>query len=175
MEKYFQKKKTEVRILFLGESGVGKSSIISQFVNGKIVSHCLEARPIPQYYIKKVSFPDKSTLTLLLWDTPGQEICRLLIKILFKEAKVFILVYDPTSNESFEELKGYWYEQVRDLDSIIVVAANKCDLEVKKVKDREGKKFADSVGAIFASISAEENIGITELFEKLIELLKKKN
>ena len=48
-------------------------------------------------------------------------------------------------------------------------------MEEKKVKDEEGKKFADSVGAIFASISAQKNIGITELFEKVEEAIKKKN
>ena len=168
-------KNTEVNILFLGECGVGKSCIISQFVHGKIDPHCLDARTTAQFIKKEVSFPDKSTLTLLLWDTPGQEKYRSMTKLFIKQAKVVILVYDPTYKESFEELKEYWYDQVRDSDSIIVVAANKCDLTEKKVEEEEGKKFADSVGAIFASISAQKNIGITDLFEKIEGAIKKKN
>ena len=84
-----------------------------------------------------------------------------------------ILVYDSTNEKSFKELKEFWYNQVKDLKQILAIVANKCDLTEKKVKDEEGKEFADSVGAIFASVSAKENIGIKELFEKVGEAIKK--
>ena len=80
-----------------------------------------------------------------------------------------ILVYDPTKENTFKELKEYWYNQAKSLNAIIAVVASKCDLGDKKVKDEEGKEFADSIGAIFASISAKENIGISALIDKIVE------
>ena len=73
------------------------------------------------------------------------------------------------------ELKEFWLSQVKDLNLTLAVVANKCDLSEKKVKDEEGKGFADSIGAIFATVSAKENIGIQELFQKIAEGVKNKN
>ena len=88
-------------------------------------------------------------------------------RIFLQEAKAVILVYDPTNENTFKELKEYWYNQAKSLNAIIAVVASKCDLSEKKVKEEEGKEFADSIGAIFASVSSKENIGITALFEKV--------
>ena len=81
-----------------------------------------------------------------------------------------------SSDNSFKELKGYWLNEVKSLNAIIAVAANKCDdLDEKRVKDEEGKEFADSIGAIFAPISAKDNFGIKELFQKVGEAIKIRN
>ena len=69
-------------------------------------------------------------------------------------------------------MKEYWYNQVKSLNAIIAVVASKCDLSEKKVKEEEGKEFADSIGAIFASVSSKENIGIAALFEKVGDAVK---
>ena len=114
-------------------------------------------------------------MTLDLWDTTGMKSHRPLIKIFYKDTKAVILVYASTSESSFNELKEYWYNEIKSLNAIIAVAANKCDLNEKKVKDEEGKEFADSIGAIFASISAKNNIGIRELIQKVAEAIKNNN
>ena len=93
-------------------------------------------------------------------------------RIFLQEAKAVILVNDPTNENTFKELKEYWYNQAKSLNAIIAVVASKCDLSEKKVKEEEGKEFADSIGAIFASVSSKENIGITELFEKVGDAVK---
>ena len=58
---------------------------------------------------------------------------------------------------------------------ILAVVANKCDLSDKKVKEEDGKKFAESIGAVFFEISAKENIGISNMFEKIAVETKNKN
>ena len=159
------------KVVFLGESMVGKTNILSQFNQGKF-NPVSQQSLTAQFFRKEISLPDKSTITFDLWDTPGQKKYRSLLKIFFKDAKAVILVYDSTNEESFKEIKEYWYNQIKDLKLIIAVAANKCDLTEKKVNEEEGKEFADSIGAIFASVSAKENIGITELIEKIAEAIK---
>ena len=99
---------------------------------------------------------------------------RSVAKIFFKDSKANILVYDPTDEKSFKELKEFWYVQVKGLNSVLAVVANKCDLNEKKVKDEEGKEFAESIGAIFASVSAKDNIGIPTLFEQVLQAIKNK-
>ena len=162
----------EIKIVFLGESMVGKTNIISQFNEGKFDSNPQQSLTA-QFFRKEIILTDKSTFTLDLLDTAGGEKYRSLAGIFFKVTKAVILVYDSTNEKSFKELKEFWYNQVKDLKQILAIVANKCDLTEKKVKDEEGKEFADSVGAIFASVSAKENIGIKELFEKVGEAIKK--
>ena len=162
----------EIKIVFLGESMVGKTNIISQFNEGKFDSNSQQSLTA-QFFRKEIILTDKSTFTLDLLDTAGGEKYRSLARIFFKVAKAVILVYDSTNEKSFKEPKEFWYNQVKDIKQLVIaVAANKCDLAEKKVKDEEGKEFADSIGAIFASISAKENIGITELVQKVVEAIK---
>ena len=164
----------KLKVLFLGGSGVGKTCIISQFVNGYFDPFC-QATMTAQYIEKKISFPHQSSLTLELWDTLGSKKYIKLTRLLYTGAKAVILVYDSTCENSFKELKEFWYNEIKSLNVIIVIAANKCDLTEKEVKDEEGKEFADSIGAIFASISAKNNIGIRELIQKVAEAIKNNN
>ena len=91
--------------------------------------------------------------------------------IFYKDAKIVLLVYDITRRETFEEIKKYWYKQVKESstsDIIIAVVGNKCDLfDKEKVKEEEGKEFANQIGAIFKSTSCFHNVGIQELFKDL--------
>ena len=73
-------------------------------------------------------------------------------KIFLKEAKAAVFVYDLADENSFKEFKEFLYNKVKDLNLILYVVANKCDLSEKKVKDEKGKGFADSIGAGFATV-----------------------
>ena len=104
-----------------------------------------------------------------IWDTAGQEKYRALTKIFYKDAQVAILVYDITRKESFEELKNYWYNQIKQCASpniVIGIAANKCDLyDNEQVSEDEARAFADKIGAVFNLTSAQTNTGIEDLFK----------
>ena len=158
------------KVVLLGESGVGKTCIIEQFISGKFDDNTI-ATLTAQFYRKTFEFPGDKNITLDIWDTAGQEKFRALTRIFYKNAKAVILVYDITDNRSFDEIKNYWYEQVKQnchSDVIIAIAANKCDLyEQRQVSDEEGEEFAESLGALFASTSAKNDSGITKLFENI--------
>ena len=160
------------KVVLLGESGVGKTCIIAQFTNGVFDPDTVTSLTA-QFIRKTVSFEDGKSVTFDIWDTAGQEKYRSMAKIFYKDAKAVILVYDITNPKSFEEMKEYWYNEVKqqgDSDVIIAVAANKSDLyEDKKVTDEEGEEFAKDKKAIFASTSAKNDSGIKVLFDNIAQ------
>jgi len=101
----------------------------------------------------------------------GQEKYRSLAKIFYKDAKAIIFVYDITTEYSFNELKNYWYEETKansDGNPILALVGNKIDLyESQKVSNNEGNDFAEKIGAIFQTTSAQSNSGIDTLFDNI--------
>ena len=156
------------KVVLVGESGVGKTCIISRFISGAFDSN-VSSTNVASYASKNVQY-DKLGKSLLLdvWDTAGQEKYRALTKFFYKDAKVAILVYDITRMDTFNSVKNFWYEQVKEngpKNIVIGIAGNKCDLyEKEEVNENEAREFAESIGAIFALTSAQTNSGINELF-----------
>ena len=159
-----------VKVVLVGESGVGKSCIIVRFVQNKFDPNTMTSSTNQMVY-QTIKLPDDKSVDIILWDTMGQERYRSVNKIYYKNAKVGILVYDVTDKKSFEAIKNYWYEQLKesgDKDIIICLVANKYDLyEKREVSNEEGEEFAKSIGAIFASTSAKNDSGINFLFENI--------
>ena len=160
----------ENKVVLIGESGVGKTCIINQFMNGKFNADSL-ATLTARFCRKNIVFSGDKNITLDIWDTAGQEMFRSLNRIFYSNSKVVVLVYDVTNKKSFDELKNYWWGQIKENcnnNIIIALAANKCDLyEQRQVSDEEGEEFAESLGALFASTSAKNDSGITKLFEDI--------
>ena len=160
----------ENKVVLIGESGVGKTCIINQFMNGKFDANSLSTLSA-QFFRKNIVFSGDKNITLDIWDTAGQEMFRSLNRIFYSNSKVVVLVYDVTNKKSFDELKNYWWGQIKENcnnNIIIALAANKCDLyEQRQVSDEEGEEFAESLGALFASTSAKNDSGITKLFEDI--------
>ena len=160
-----------IKVVLLGESGVGKTSIISQFTTNKFNPRC-PTSVSAQFISKTVDFPELGqSIKFDIWDTIGQEKYRSLAKIFYKDAKVIILVYDITTEYSFNGLKEFWYNETKDnTDStpIYAVVANKVDLYVEQtVSNSDGQEFADEIGAIFQTTSALSDSGINTLFENI--------
>ena len=161
-----------VKVVLLGEAGVGKTCIISQFISGVFDPDTISSLSA-QFISKTIEFKDiNKAIKFDIWDTAGQEKFRALAKIFYKDAKVICLVYDITSHKSFEALKEFWYEQQTKLnvdgDPIYAVVANKNDLyESQQVNEEEAKEFAKSINAIYQSTSAKSNSGISTLFDNV--------
>ena len=156
------------KVVLVGESGVGKTCIISRYISGSYNDNCPTTNGA-SYCSKNVRYENLGKNLLLdVWDTAGQERYKSLTKFFYKDAAVAILVYDITRKETFNSLKNYWYSQVKEnaRDNIVLgIAGNKCDLyEKEEVSEAEAREFAVNIGAIFKLTSAQNNTGINELF-----------
>ena len=159
-----------VKAVLLGESGVGKTCIIARFINNTFENNIMSTTGA-SYAGKTMAFEEfgGKCIKFEIWDTAGQEKYRALTKIFYKDAGVAILVYDITRKESFDELKDYWYNQIKECapkNIVIGIAANKCDLyDNEQVSEDEARNFANEIGAVFKLTSASTNQGIEDLFK----------
>ena len=158
------------KVVIVGESGVGKTCIMAQFIENKFEEEFVSSLTT-QYRRKKIQLVTGEDVTFDIYDTAGQEKYRAIAKLYYKNARVVILVYDITDIKSFEAMKNYWYEQVKDIQTenlIIAIAGNKCDLyEERQVENETGEEFAKSINAIFVETSAKNDTGLDKLFENI--------
>ena len=110
-----EEEKNLMKVILLGEFGVGKTCIISRFVDN-IYDDKTMTTSSPAFVTKTMKFDDfgRKEIICSLWDTAGQEKFRALTRIFYKYAKVVIFVYDITVRESFNTIKDYWYEEVKE-------------------------------------------------------------
>ena len=159
-----------IKVVLLGEAGVGKTSIIHQFTYHKFDPDCISSISA-QFISKTIEYQGYGAIKYDIWDTAGQERYRSMAKIFYKDARVIVFVYDITSESTFDGMKNYWYEQTKmncEKDAILAVVANKNDLYEKQlISDEVGQQFADDIGAIFQSTSALSESGINKLFDNI--------
>ena len=102
------------KVVLIGESGVGKTSIISRYTTNTFQAK-LMSTPGANFVTKKVKMEDENeTIKFEIWDTAGQERYRALTKIFYQNAAVCVLVYDITRKSSFEEIKNYWIKEIKE-------------------------------------------------------------
>ena len=108
-----EKQSIPCKVVLIGESGVGKTSIISRYISNTF-SSVLVATPGANFTTKTIFLQDENqSIKFEIWDTAGQEKYRALAKVFYKNAAVCILVYDITRKASFEELKKYWVQEIK--------------------------------------------------------------
>ena len=148
-----------IKVILLGESGVGKTNLIN-ITNGLNFNNNEQVSSASSYCIKNLYVNGKE-YSIKLWDTVGQEKLRNLTKLFYNDSKIVIFVYDITRKETFEELENYWVKDVEEKlgkDIIRGVVANKMDLFInEQVSREEGEKFAKSIGSQFLTCSAKED------------------
>ena len=133
------------QLLIIGDSTVGKTSILSRFANGTFNTNYLATVGLDNF-TKDETIDDKN-VRIKIWDTAGQERYKALTKGFFRNAQGIMLVYDVTNTETYDNLK-YWIQSLKtnmgnDLDHIpIVIIGNKIDSEEREVKIDEAKLFS---------------------------------
>jgi len=103
-----------IKVVLLGESGVGKTSIIQRYINNTFTPG-ITTTGGATFSTKLMKFEEENQeIKFEIWDTAGQEKFRSLANIFYKNASICILVYDITRRESFEELENYWVEEIKN-------------------------------------------------------------
>ena len=166
--------KNRIKLILLGDVGVGKSAIIQRFYDNTFEENILTTFNA-SFLEKEVTIKGKKVV-LEIWDTVGQEQYRSMTQLFVKNSKIIILVYNVTRMKTFESL-NYWYDFIdKELGSNIVLglAGNKTDLIFEdnyeeEVSPEKGKEFAEKIGASFALVSAKESANeIKVLFYELL-------
>lgn len=158
--------KPDKKVVFLGESGVGKSSIIQIYVKGEFKENN-EVTLGGSYIQAKVTVQDQ-TVVLNIWDTAGQERFRSLVSLYYRNASAAILVFDVTNPDSFN-LCEYWVGQLKmqEPNCKLFLVANKIDRFETKVDMEQVQEFVSLYSMEYVATSAKSNLNITELFEKV--------
>jgi Ras-related protein Rab-6A len=163
-----------IKIILLGDTGVGKSSIIKRYIEDSFEENL--SSTIGSNFLEKIEKIKGQKVRLEVWDTAGQEEFRSVTKLFVKNSKIIILVYNVTQKLSFEGL-NYWYDFIQKelaQNFVLGVAGNKTDLIFEdgydeEITSEEGKAFAEKIKANFSLVSAKESgKEITNLFNQCI-------
>jgi len=160
-----------VKLLLIGDSGVGKTAIMLQFSENTFSETFITTVGI-DYKYKFVTIMNEATgkeqkIRLEIWDTAGQERFKAITRSYLRGAEGLLLVYDITDEITFENVKT-WMAQIqqfaeKDCDKVLV--GNKCDLkDSRKVERSEGEGMATTFGVHFYEASARSNLNIQEAF-----------
>ena len=157
------------KVVLIGNSAVGKTSIINQYIYNSSAPDHTPTVGI-DFFAKTLDLNGQS-LRLQIWDTAGQEKFHSLIPSYIRNSTVAVFVFDITSENSFEDLEK-WYKMVEDIaNPKLVVVGNKVDLEEeRKISEEDGKKFADAHQAFYIETSARTPTNIDKLFEMISQI-----
>ena len=166
-----EKEEIGIKVTLIGESSVGKTSIINRYTKESF-SQELDSTLGANYSQKKITRHGKK-IRLDLWDTAGQEKYRAIGRHFYKESYIVCLVYDITNNDSFEKIKSIWYPDLKEYGEklkIVALVGNKLDKYLEEeVKEDDARKFAEEIKAIYKKTSAMEGTNIEDLFNTLAD------
>ena len=162
-----------IKIILLGETGTGKTSLINNYFGKKFSEN--EESTLSSEVSTRLLEIDQVKYSINLWDTCGQEKYHSVTKLFIKESKIVILVYNITKIKTFE-LLDYWAKTTEEIlnkttEVIYGVVGNKADLyEDQEVEKSQGENFAKEIDALFIETSAKEDkLGFKQFVNKLIE------
>mmetsp|Transcript_17384 Transcript_17384/g.46939 ORF Transcript_17384/g.46939 Transcript_17384/m.46939 type:complete len:204 (-) Transcript_17384:563-1174(-) len=162
----------DAKVVVLGSSGVGKTCIACRFVKNQFAPY-IASTIGASFLVKEVSVNGQK-ITLQIWDTAGQERFRSMAPLYYRGAVAAILVFDITSEASFQKLKEWVSELQANVEEplVLAIACNKADLKDQRtVPHDQAAQYAAEIGAIIVETSAKENIGVEVLFTEVSKRL----
>jgi small GTP-binding protein len=170
-----QKIKLSLKILLIGDSQVGKTSLLLKYTEHIFPEEHIAT--IGVEYKDKFIIRDNFNIRLQIWDTAGQERFHSITKNIYRNANGVLFVYDITNKESFNNIKN-WIKDLQNVGNNIKAAiiGNKLDLESNRVITREEiEEISSEHNMPFLETSARENINVNEGFDLIVnELFKDK-
>ena len=160
------------KVLLLGNSDVGKSSLILRYVDQTWSDTFVPTIGV-DFKVKSLEIDDKK-IKMQIWDTAGQERFRNVISSYFRGSHGVFVIYDITNRDSFKNLECWLSEIEKNANQNIlkILVGNKNDLEDdREIKTEEGQAFANRNGMQFMETSAKMNVNVNEAFEALAKLM----
>ena len=166
------------QLLIIGDSTVGKTSILTRYTNGTFNANYLATVGLDNF-TKDEIINDKN-IRIKIWDTAGQERYKSLTKGFFRNAQGIMVVYDVTNQETFESLQ-YWIQSIKtniesEVDHIpIVIIGNKIDSNEREVKPEEAEKYFKELNYPYFETSAKTGENIDNTIRTLVKQVLDKN
>jgi len=164
----------QFKLVLLGESAVGKSSLVLRFVKGQFLDY--QESTIGAAFLTQTVCLNDTTVKFEIWDTAGQERYHSLAPMYYRGAQAAIVVYDITSYDSFDRAKKWVKELQRqgNPNIVIALAGNKVDLASKRtVEIEESQAYSEENGILFMETSAKTAANVNELFVAIAKKLPK--
>ena len=168
-----------VQLLVIGDSSVGKTSLITRYTNGTFKEEYLATVGL-DYYSKNEEI-NNQIIQIKLWDTAGQERFKALTQNYFRNAEGVLLAFDVTNEESFNNLKD-WISSIKinmeakNIFLPLIVVGNKIDMENdREITKEEAEKFASENKYKYFETSAKTGEGVDEAVKELINLVLNQN
>lgn len=164
----------KVKLVVLGDSGVGKTNLIKRFINDEF---SFESKAtIGVEFINKNYRINKEIFKIEIWDTAGQERYKSITAAYYKGAKGALIVYDVTSKSSFNNLDK-WIKEIKergDNNVKLMIAGNKVDLmEEREVQTEEAMDKAKEMEVPVMETSALDSTNVKKAFEYLLKEMYK--
>lgn len=164
----------QFKLVLLGESAVGKSSLVLRFVKGQF--HEYQESTIGAAFLTQTVCLDDIVVKFEIWDTAGQERYHSLAPMYYRGAQAAIVMYDITNQDSFVRAQS-WIGELQKQASpniVIALAGNKTDLEnIRTVSYEEANAFADEHNLLFMETSAKTAMNVAEIFLAIAKKLPK--
>ncbi|RYC56749.1 hypothetical protein CHU98_g9460 [Xylaria longipes] len=167
----------QFKLVLLGESAVGKSSIVLRFVKDQFDSY-RESTIGAAFLTQTISLDENTTVKFEIWDTAGQERYKSLAPMYYRNANCAVVVYDITQSASLDKAKAWVKELQRQANEniIIALAGNKLDLvneqpDKRAVPTAEAEAYANEAGLLFFETSAKTAENVQELFTAIARKL----
>ncbi|XP_067472594.1 ras-related protein Rab-37-like isoform X3 [Thunnus thynnus] len=164
----------EHKTILVGDSGVGKTSLLVQFDQGKFITGSFSAT-VGIGFTNKVVDVDNLKVKLQIWDTAGQERFRSVTHAYYRDAQALLLLYDITSKLSFDNIRA-WLTEIHEYaqkDVVIMLLGNKSDMAAERVvKTEDGEKLAKEYGVPFMETSAKTGVNVELAFLAIARELK---
>lgn len=164
----------QFKLVLLGESAVGKSSLVLRFVKGQF--HEYQESTIGAAFLTQTICLDDIIVKFEIWDTAGQERYHSLAPMYYRGAQAAIVMYDITNQDSFVRAQA-WITELQKQASpniVIALAGNKTDLEnLRAVQSDDARAFAEENGLLFMETSAKLAMNVAEIFMAIAQKLPK--
>jgi len=157
------------KIITLGESGIGKTSLIKRFAHDIFEENHLAS--IGLDFLIKVLDIENKIIKIQLNDICGSERFKTVFPGYYRNADGAIAAYDISDKRSFDRVK-FWVNEVKkhpEIKTNIVIVGTKCDILDREVTEEEGKKLADELGVKYFETSAKTGYNVNEAYNFLIK------
>lgn len=157
------------KIVLLGESATGKSSIATRFVNNTFADY--SESTIGAAFLTKTITIDDTKIKFEIWDTAGQERYNSLAPMYYRGASAALVIFDITNINTFDRAIRWIDELKKNHISLITLVGNKCDILNNNFNSEDAVSYAKDHNLIYYETSAKENINIEEVFINIAKLL----